>query len=184
MEEEELRLLQKQDQNTFNSLILNYQDRVFNTLLGLVNHREDAEDLCQEVFVKAYYALPKFKGESKLQTWLYKLAINEGLMHLRRLKSKRMQHTVQQIDDRLQIPNDIHPGIAMENKENAKVLYAAINTLPENQIIAFRLRYFDDLKYDDIAEIMETSTAAVDSLLQRAKRNLKGKLENYYKNLF
>jgi RNA polymerase sigma factor (sigma-70 family) len=167
--------LQQGDETAFKQVFEAHQHRIYNTILYMVQSVEEAEDLTQEVFVEVFLSIENFKKESKLSTWIYRIAINKALNHLRFKKAKKRLGTVLSIfnisstDD---IPNFIHPGILLENKELSEKLYHAINQLPEKQKTAFVLRHLEDLSYAEIAEVMETTTPSVESLLFRAKQNL------------
>lgn len=173
-------------EDDFKSIVETWQDMVYNTVLGLLQNTEDAEDVSQEVFIQVYQSLNTFKGESKISTWIYKIAVSKSLDHLRRKKRKKRFAFIQSLfgkNDELIIdpPDFFHPGVALENKENAAILFRAIAALPQNQNTAFVLNKVEGLSYREISEVMNTSESAVDSLLHRAKTNLKKSLEEYYK---
>lgn len=183
MNEQELILgLREGDEAAFKFLVDTYQDRVFNTALGIVQNAEDAEDVAQEVFIQVYRSISSFKGESKLSTWLYRIATTRSLDLLRSRKSKKRFGILQRLfgdgdEPELEIPDFNHPGIALDRKENAARLFKAIRQLPENQKIAFTLHKLEDLSYQEVSEIMQTSLPAVESLMHRAKQNLRKMLE-------
>lgn len=161
---------------------------VFNTVLGLLQNREDAEDVTQDVFVKVYQSIHNFKEDAKLTTWIYRITVTTALEHLRKKKSKKRFGFFQQLftDEStapiIDIPDFNHPGVRLENKERSKVLFAAIDHLPENQKTAFVLSKLEELSYSEIAEIMQLSVSAIESLLFRAKQSLKNLLSDYYIN--
>ena len=172
-------------ERAFKTIVDTWQDMVYNTVLGIVQSPEDAEDVSQEVFVQVYESVHGFKGDSKLSTWIYRIAVTKSLDHLRRKKRKKRFAFVQSLfgknDELINDPPEFfHPGIAAENKENASMLFKAIAALPENQNAAFVLNKVEGLSYQQIADVMNLTESAVDSLLHRAKSNLKKKLENYY----
>ena len=183
MNEQELILgLRKGDETAFKYLVDTYQDRVFNTAIGIVQNAEDAEDVAQEVFIQVYRSIHNFKGESKLSTWLYRIATTRSLDLLRSRKSKKRFGFMQRLfgDDNEpihELPNFNHPGVVLEKKENAAKLFKAIAQLPENQKAAFTLHKLEDLSYQEISEVMHTSIPAVESLMHRAKQNLRKILE-------
>ena len=175
--------LQNQDRNEFKLMVQDHQDLVYNTVLSFVRNIEDAEDICQEVFVDAFHGLPKFKGESSLKTWLYRLSVNAAMGYLRKQnRQKRAQFLTSlfAIEEREDISDFVHPGVQLENQERAIILDKAIAKLPDKQMIAYRLRSFEDLDYETIAKVMETSLSSVESLLHRAKQNLQKHLRIYY----
>ena len=163
-------------------LVDRYADQVFNTALGLLQHHSDAEDLTQEVFAYAFQFVGAFRMESKLSTWLYRIATTRALDLLRSRKSKKRFGFMQKLfgdgnEPLHEIPDFNHPGVAMDRKENAAKLFRAIAQLPDNQKTAFTLHKLEDLSYQEISEIMQTSVPAVESLMHRAKQNLRKILE-------
>jgi RNA polymerase sigma factor (sigma-70 family) len=181
----ELELIQRLrngDEQAFKYLVDNFQDRVFNTVIGIVQNAEDAEDVSQEVFIQVYRSIHSFKGESQLSTWIYRIATTRSLDLLRSRKSKKRFAFVQSIfgknDELAHDPPDFyHPGVALEKKEDSKILARAISRLPENQRVAFTLNKLGDLSYQEVSEVMKTTVSAVESLLHRAKQNLRKELE-------
>jgi len=170
------------DESAFRYLVDNYKDRVFNTAIGIVQNAEDAEDVAQEVFIQVYRSIHSFKGESKLSTWLYRIATTRSLDLLRSRKSKKRFGFIQRLfgdgnEPLHELPDFNHPGVAMDRKENAAKLFKAISQLPDNQKTAFTLHKLEDLSYQEVSEVMQTSIAAVESLMHRAKQNLRKMLE-------
>lgn len=174
--------LRNKDEPAFKYLVDNYQDRVFNTAIGIVQNAEDAEDVAQEVFIQVYRSIHSFKGESKLSTWLYRIVTTRSLDLLRSRKSKKRFGFIQRMfgdgnEPLYEIPDFNHPGVALDKKENAAKLFKAIAQLPDNQKTAFTLHKLEDLSYQEISDVMQTSVAAVESLMHRAKQNLRKMLE-------
>jgi len=139
------------------------------------------------VFVKAFESIQGFKGESKLSTWLYRITVTKCLDLIRSKKRKKRFAFVQSLwghNDELVIdPADFHhPGVAAEKRQQAAALFKAVESLPEQQKIAFVLTKLEGLGHKEVGDIMGTTVPAVESLLQRAKTNLKKKLENEYRN--
>jgi len=181
-EQELIKGLQKGDENAFRYLVENYQDRVYNTALGVLHNAEDAEDVAQEVFIQVYRSIHSFKGESKLSTWLYRIATTRALDLIRSKKSKKRFGFMQKLfgdsnEPLMEIPDFHHPGVKLDQKESAAKLFKAIAELPENQRIAFTLHKIEDLSYQEISEVMKTTVPAVESLMHRAKQNLRRSLE-------
>ncbi|MEO6455578.1 MAG: RNA polymerase sigma factor [Ginsengibacter sp.] len=177
--------LKNKDNSAFKEIVEAKHVMVYNTVLGIVQNAEDAEDVAQDVFVQVYESINTFKQESKLSTWLYRIAISKAMDHLRRKKRKKRFAFVQSLfgnnEELINDPPDFfHPGIILENKQNAAVLFKAIRNLPQNQHTAFILNKIEGLSYHEISDIMKLSVPAVDSLLQRAKTNLRKYLMNYY----
>jgi RNA polymerase sigma factor (sigma-70 family) len=174
--------LRNGDEAAFKILVDTHQDRVYNTAIGIVQNAEDAEDVAQEVFIQVYRSIHSFKGESKLSTWLYRIATTRSLDLLRSRKSKKRFGLIQRLfgdgaEPLYEIPDFNHPGIALDKKENSAKLFKAISQLPENQKVAFTLHKLEDLSYQEVSDVMKTSVAAVESLMHRAKQNLRKMLE-------
>ncbi len=171
------------DQKAFKSLVDLYADRVFRVCYSFVNHRQNAEDLSQEVFIEVFRSIAQFKRESQIGTWLYRIAINKSLNFIR--KKKQTQWLVNfgllsNLDEDKTIANNSIPELSAEsqfiNQEQKKLLYETIEKLPKNQRIAFTLHKLDDMSYKEISEIMDVSLSSVESLLHRAKKGLQEKL--------
>ena len=174
--------LKNGEEAAFKELVETYKNRVYNTALGVVQNAQDAEDVAQEVFIQVFRSIHSFKGDAKLSTWLYRIATTRSLDLLRNKKSKKRFGLIQRLfgDDNepvFEIPDFYHPGVALEQKENAARLFKAVAQLPENQKIAFTLHKLEDLSYQEVSEVMRTSVPAVESLMHRAKLNLRKILE-------
>ncbi|MBK6996726.1 MAG: RNA polymerase sigma factor [Lewinellaceae bacterium] len=167
-------------------LVEKHGNLVFNTALGLLQHRSDAEDMAQEVFAYAFQSVGKFRGEAKISTWLYRITLSKSMDHLKAKKRVKRFGFLQSIFETeganlaVDQPHFQHPGVLMENQERAQILFLAIEKLPEKQKTAFILHKLEDLPYVEIAEIMELSLASVESLLFRAKQNLRAYLGYWY----
>ncbi len=180
--------LQSGAQSAFRELVAAYQDRVYNTCLGLLQNEEDAEECAQDVFIEVYRSVDSFRGESKLSTWIYRIATTKSLEVIR--KRKRLKRfaflksiTGDQGDD-VQVAGFDHPGVLLEQKENAQALFQAIGQLPESQRVAFTLHKVEGLPYQEICEVMELSLSSVESLMFRARKNLQKTLKVYYEKNF
>ncbi len=190
MSEQELLIqLQKGNETAFKTLVETHQKRVFNTVLAILQNFEEAEDVSQEVFIEVHQSVRKFRGDSKISTWLYRIATTKALEEIRKKKtSKRFAFFTNLFNDNNEVMHEpiefIHPGVVMEQQENAKTLFKAISQLPENQKVAYTLSNIEGLNYQEITEVMEVSLSSVESLLFRAKSNLKKSLGDYYKNHF
>ena len=179
--------LQKGSPSAFRHLVDSYQNKVYNTVLSIVQHINEAEDISQEVFIEVFESVAKFKGESKLSTWIYRIATTKALEMYRRKKAiKRFGFLTSLFGENNEVihhlPDFEHPGIVLENKERAKVLFRHINQLPDNQKVAFTLCNVEGLSYQEISEVMQLSLSSVESLLFRAKTNLRKTLKEYYVN--
>jgi RNA polymerase sigma-70 factor (ECF subfamily) len=148
--------------------------------LHYLQNIEDAEEVTQDVFVKVYHSLTHFQQKSSYKTWIYRITINQCLDFTKKKNSRKRFYLFGSKSENereyLNTTNFEHPGILMENQEAAAQLFAVINTLTENQKTAFLLSKLDGLSNPEIAEIMELSISAVESLIFRAKATLQEKL--------
>ena len=187
-EKDFIKNLKKGNRNAFEHLIDEFQDRVYAKCLSFVPNKEDAEDIAQEVFVEVFNSIQKFKGTSKLSTWIYRITVNKCLEFIRKKSTKKRFALFQSLKgdetaiDRTSYFTEFnHPGILLENKEHSEVLYLAIDKLPNDQKIAFTLHKIDGLSYKEISEITKKSIPSIESLLFRAKKNLQKQLHTFYK---
>ena len=188
-ETEFIEQLKKQSRIAYSTLLDDYQQKVFATCISFIPNKEDAEDIAQDVFVEVFNSIHKFKGHSKLSTWIYRITTNKCLEFIRKAKTKKRFGFLQSI-----MGNDIpidktnyftemnHPGIILENKQKSETLFFAIDQLPEAQKTVFTLHKIDGKSYQEISDIIMKSISSVESLMFRAKQNLQKLLENYYKN--
>lgn len=171
----------------YEELVKKYQQMIFRVCIGFVHQKDDADDLCQDIFIKVFLALPKFNGKAVFSTWLYRIAINACLNFNRKnCKDAFLVHygELQEISEqtnRLLNEQDAGADQLLIEKENAQYVHQAIWGLPEKQRVAFVLRKYEELSQKEIAEIMKLSIGAVEQLLQRAKANLQKQLLVYYK---
>lgn len=161
---------------------------MYNTVLAIVQDATEAEDIAQEVFVEVYESVGSFRGASSLSTWLYRIATQKALEQLRRRKAqKRFAFLTSLFGPDNEVvyhpPNFVHPGVLLEQQERASVLFGHINSLPDNQKVAFTLCHVESLSYREIADVMGLSVGAVESLLQRAKQQLRKSLAKHYWHL-
>lgn len=179
-------LLKQGDESAFREMVETWQDMVYNTALGIVQIPSDAEDIAQEVFVQVYQSISSFKGESKFSTWLYRITVTKSLDLERRKKRKKRFAFVKSLfgdDNQVAVnpPDFNHPGVQLDKKEDAAMLFQAIKELPENQRIAFTLHKVEGLSYQEVSEVMQSTVSSVESLMHRAKVNLRKNLEGYYR---
>ncbi|MFT7121874.1 MAG: RNA polymerase sigma-70 factor (ECF subfamily) [Neolewinella sp.] len=152
-------------------------ERVYNTVLTYLQNEVDAEEVTQDVFTKVWRSAASFKGNSQVITWVYRIAVNTALTALK----KRQRRGFFGVITDTNTPSDFHhPGAKMEEKETNRELFAAIYGLPDRQKTAFVLSYVEELKRQQVAEIMGLSLKAVESLLMRAKKGLKTSLSSNY----
>jgi RNA polymerase sigma-70 factor (ECF subfamily) len=173
--------------STFQDYFYTHKDRVFNTALSLLQNWEEAEELTQDVFVAAYEAIGSFRGQSSMYTWLYRITVNKALDRIKAHKAQKRSGFTRSLwqqteleEKPLDVPDFVHPGVVLERKEQAAILFKAIEKLPEKQKIAFTLSKMEDLSYAEISAVMETTVSSVESLLFRAKQNLQQYLQQHY----
>lgn len=169
----------KGDQEAFALLYERYSARVYNVALSYTKNVEEAEEITQDVFVKLYNSPSDFRGASTFGTWIYRITVNASLNHV---KKRNRFALLKKNMDASESVDFHHPGVLMENKENAAALYKVIDCLPNNQKTAFILSYIEDLPRKEVADVMETTLKAVESLLQRAKKNMRLELKKIYPN--
>lgn len=162
----------------FNLLVEKYQNMVFRTSMGFVHNKEDAEDLTQDVFIRAFQLLKTFKGDAEFSTWLYRITVNTSINHLNKTKNRGLLHFAEDILQHLfnRASEDKNAQQQLEQNERDGAIRKAIDALPEKQRTAFVLSKYDDLTQKEIAAIMQSSEGSVEQLLQRAKSSLQKKI--------
>lgn len=170
--------LQEGSEEAFRTLVDRYQNRVYRTILALLRSPEDAEDVAQEVFVEVYQTIGRFRGEAALSTWLYRLATSRALKHRQRAQAKkRFAYFTSLLGFNNQVlhepPDHAHPQAQLEGQQQVELLLAHIARLPSQQQVAFTLRHEQELSYEEIAAVLETTVPAVESLLFRARKTLR-----------
>ena len=170
----------------FDELVRTFQGPIFNLAFRMVNNREDADDLTQEVFVKVYRAIQSFRGESKFSTWLYALAANACRSRLRRLRriaffEFRSLNAAADPRDGAGVPEPADPGDpppkALERNEVQEVIGRAVAELPEEFRTVVVMRDMQGLSYEDIAAALRCSGGTVKSRLARGRERLRAKLK-------
>jgi len=182
--------LAKGNTSAFEQILKKYKGLVINIAYRFIQNRAEAEDIAQEVFLRVYGSAKRYNPKAKFTTWIYKITTN---ICLNRFRSKKYLQTVSLDKPIFSIENEIirenhdpayvHPSLNLEKKELNQLVKEAISSLPINQKMVVILQKYEGLSYREISEIMGCSTSAVDSLLQRAKQNLKRKLAPYLKNI-
>jgi RNA polymerase sigma-70 factor (ECF subfamily) len=169
------------DKHAFDLLVLRYQHRILGLIGRFINDPAEVEDVAQEAFIKAYRALPKFRGDSAFYTWLYRIAINTAKNYLV-ARGRRPPSTDIDVDDAEFMENnttltDIEsPEASQEKADLERVIYEAIDELPEDLRTAFTLREFSGLSYEEITEIMGCPVGTVRSRIFRAREALDKKI--------
>lgn len=147
------------NQNAFNLIVRKYQKKVYWVIRKMVLDHDDADDITQEVFLKLYRSLGEFRGDSKFFTYVYKIAINFSLNHLN--KNKKTANRKVDLEETSLRSNEKTADEEMESRERTKLLEEAIKSLPEQQRAVFNMRYYDNLSYEEISQIMNKSTGGM-----------------------
>ncbi|MBR9976943.1 MAG: sigma-70 family RNA polymerase sigma factor [Bacteroidetes bacterium] len=163
------------DRAAFNQLVQMYQEKVFVVVQRMVDNTDDAYDITQEAFVRAYEGISGFRGESQLFTWLYRIAVNMSLNHLRK---KRLRGFLRLEDGHQAVAaGDPSPAADAEATELRNLVETAIEMLPAKQKAVFVLRYYDEMPYEEISTILGTSTGGLKANYHHAMK----KIETYVK---
>lgn len=160
----------------FNLLVRQFQQRLYWHIRKMVLNHDDADDLLQNVFIKAYHGLDKFRGESKILTWMYRIATNESLTFL---NSKKKRFFIPMVDVEHQLSQNLETDSYFNGDKIQMKLQQAILTLPEKQRLVFNLKYFEEMKYEEMSEILGTSVGALKASYHHAVK----KIEDYFKQI-
>ena len=185
-EDELIRRFQNGDTEALNPLVLKYQKKIYNFLYRRVRNRESAEDLCQEVFLKAFKALPNFKGDSTFYSWIYRIAINCSIDFQRqrnRVKVLTFEELSYDADDVLRMMS-AHPSpeVLTESEELGRIIRKAVQKLPPGQRRVFNLRHRRELAIKEIAALLNRSEGTIKAHLHHAHQRLQGMLLPYLQN--
>lgn len=148
----------KSQQDAFRKLVQLYQKPLYNHIRNIVLNHDDTDDVLQNTFIKVYQNLKNFKGESKLFSWMYRIATNEALTFLQQ-KAKKQGITSEEIQEKAL--KNLESDVFFDGNEIQLQLQKAIALLPEKQQLVFKMKYFEELKYEEIAEIVDTSVGAL-----------------------
>ncbi|MEM6358969.1 MAG: RNA polymerase sigma factor [Bacteroidota bacterium] len=178
--------LKSHDEEAFKVLVEQFKDRIYNLCYSYVRNAAESEDLAQEVFIEVYNSIGRFNEKADLSTWIYRITINEALQMIRKKKAqKRFGFVFSLFGNEEKYSSlhkeEVHPGVSLENRERSRVLFSQIDKLAENQKNAFLLIKLEGKSYQEAADIMQTTVSSVESLMHRAKANLKKWLGSYYK---
>ncbi len=171
------------DEDAYKQLLDNYRGAIFNLLFKMVRNREETEDLVQEAFMKAFKALPSFNEEYAFSTWLYKIAINNCIDHMRkkRLKTYSINKPVKSKDGEMEreLPDSsMRPDRHLLADERATLIETAIDELPENYKVAIIMRHSQEKSYEEIAETLDIPLGTVKARIFRAREMLKKSLKD------
>ena len=179
-----IRRTQNGDTQAFNPLIRKYQRRIYHLIYQRVRDREAAEDVCQEVFLKAWQALPNFKGESAFYSWLYRIAVNCSINALRKRNREivlAFEELPQGINGVLQVSPS--PCEILEAEELKQIISEAASQLPSGQYRVFQLRYQEELSIKEIASLLNRSEGTIKAHLYHAHRKLRTLLRPYLQDM-
>lgn len=174
------------DRDTFREFVEEYKNKVLNTCYNFVRNVHDAEDVSQEVFIEIFNSIHKFKNNSQIGTWVYRITVSKCLDFLRKKNQKKRKVQILSIFGIKDFEHEIEsqapqtPAEILESDDQTQIILSQIGKLPDNQRAALTLNKLENLSIREIAEILQTSETAVESLLQRAKANLKKKLSKIF----
>lgn len=176
-EAEVIRLLASSEgrQKVFPMIVDQYSQSLYWKIRSIVLTHEDADDVLQNTFLKAWKSLPTFQGKAKLSTWLYRIAINESLDFLRRQKTAALSSA----DADLSVANRLLADDYFDGDKSQAVLQEAIATLPDVQRMVFTLRYYDEMKYSEISEILGTSEGSLKASYHIAVQKITDYVKRY-----
>ncbi|AQS37595.1 RNA polymerase, sigma-24 subunit, RpoE [Shewanella psychrophila] len=174
--------VQQGDKNAFNLLVLKYQNKVINLISRYVRNQADVADVAQEAFIKAYRALPNFRGESAFYTWLYRIAVNTAKNHLvaqgRRAPANDVDaEEAEYYDGSDALKEFASPERLLMAEDIQKVVFDALDSLPEELKMAISLRELDGMSYEEIASVMDCPVGTVRSRIFRAREAIDKKLQ-------
>jgi RNA polymerase sigma-70 factor (ECF subfamily) len=176
------------DESAFREFVDKYQEMVLNVCNSFLHNYDDSMDVSQEVFIKVFDSIPKFKEQSKISTWLYRIAVNKSLNYIRDKKRKNIFSSLDLLfDNSAENPGKTiydetsNSAENMEKEEEKEALYKAIDSLPKKQKVALTLNKLEEVPYKDIAEIMNISVTETGVLINRAKKKIQQKLVKQFK---
>jgi RNA polymerase sigma-70 factor (ECF subfamily) len=156
----------------FRELMTLYKERLYWHIRNIVKTHDDTDDVLQNTFVKVYRNIGKFKGDSKLYSWMYRIATNESITHINKI-AKKQQISVEDIQ--LQLVDNLHADSYYSGDEIQAKLQMALAKLPQKQQLVFNMKYYEDMKYNDISTVLGTSVGALKASYHHAVK----KIENY-----
>ncbi len=163
----------------FEEIYTKYSKQVYNLALHYLQNTEDAQEVTQDVFVTIFQKINSFNGASKLSTWIYRITVNHALDFLKAKRRKKRFAVLTSLfhPQSNQLIHELfhldHPGVSLEDQEAIEQIFSAINQLPDKQKTAIILTKIEGMSQDEAAHVMEMTPKAVESLIQRAKHNLK-----------
>lgn len=182
LDQDLVRRVQRGDKSAFDLLVIKYQHRIVHLVNRYVKDPCEAQDVAQDSFIKAYRALPDFRGDSAFYTWLYRIAINTAKNYLLARNRRFMDYELEiddaeHVENALQLRNLDTPENLLMNEQIMTVIQTAIDKLPEEMRIAITLREFEGMSYEEIAEAMDCPIGTVRSRIFRAREAIDEKLQ-------
>lgn len=156
----------------FRLLLIRYRERLYWHIRRLVLRHDDADDVLQNTFIKIYRGILQFEGKSRLYTWLYRIATNEAITYLQQQTRQRGQGFASLDDDGMALTARLHADEWFDGDELQRRLQAAIAQLPEKQRLVFNLRYYDEMPYEEMAALLETSVGALKASFHHAVKKV------------
>ena len=177
-EKEIIALLQDptRQREAFECIVREYSEQLYWQIRRLVLSHEDANDLLQNTFIKAWTNIDYFRGDAKMSTWLYRIALNECLTFLNKQRASN-QLSIDDAD--MEILNKLESDTYFDGDDTQKIFLQAIHTLPEKQQIVFNLKYFKEMKYEEISEIVGTSIGGLKASYHHAVKKIEAFLEKH-----
>ncbi|MFV0530962.1 MAG: RNA polymerase sigma factor [Flavobacteriales bacterium] len=170
----DLIIKKKQTEEGFRILLKMYQERVYWHIRKMVYNHDDADDVTQNTFIKVYKNLKKFKGDSKLYSWIYRIATNEAITFINQ-KKKKEQVRFEEVS--YSLTQNLESDVFFEGDEMEIILQRCIAQLPEQQRLVFQMKYFDDMKYEEMAEILQKSVGGLKANYHHAVKKIKELVE-------
>ncbi|MEN8788585.1 MAG: RNA polymerase sigma factor [Flavobacteriaceae bacterium] len=167
--------LKQKDSKAFEVLIDLYKERLYWHIRRIVLNHDDTDDVLQNTFIKIFRSIDGFKGDSKLFSWIYRIGTNEALTFIK-VKSKKLGLGMDEVQERM--VNNLEADVYFEGDEIQLKLQKALATLPEKQKLVFTMKYFEDMKYDEISAILDTSVGGLKASYHLAVK----KIESYLKD--
>ncbi len=159
----------------FSDLVSIYKERLYWHIRKIVISHADADDVLQNTFIKVYKNISKFKGDSQLYSWMYRIATNEAITHINK-RAKKRQCTIQEVQDN--ILSNLSSDPYFDGDHVQLQLQKAVASLPQKQQLVFNMKYFDAMKYTDMSKILDTSVGALKASYHIAKQKIKNYLLN------
>lgn len=179
MLDEEVLIVQLKDPQTreasYRTLISTHKERLYWHIRKIVLNHEDTDDILQNTFLKVFKHIDTFKGDSKLYSWMYRIATNESLSFLNK-KAKQMKTDLSDLQE--QRVQNLKADVYFDGDEIQLKLQEAIISLPQKQQLVFNMRYFDDMKYEEISDILDTSVGALKASYHHARKKIESQLMN------